>query len=487
MPRAHAVDYLFVLAGLLIALGVIGCHSNPPVIDEIEQAVADLEEDALCDLARDLFAEPMTAPPLYASNDGSCAAIDPDTLDDADARQLFADPACQDTVAYGGTSWKAFCEDNLLDNEQTRTTIGNPDAWSNHDPSVTEHVETRWTAPQEVRMRLASVDQTPLARPFRKQVEYRRIDGCALGLHVYRQDLAATDAKPLILIHGGGWKYRGLGAVAGLGTMAPHFTSRGYVVFAPFYRLIETADGPAACHGASGADILADIEAAFAWVREHGARYGARSDGPIAVAGQSAGGHLAAYLATLHPTAIDRGLLLYPAPDLGFFARGVQPGGIYDGRFESSQGLLVSFFAQPDVTTPEGLDLADPEMARNSFPPIIQTDPRRYPVLEIVHGDADTTVPVELSTRLCQALDPTESPSHSAYTSGGEQRLCGDAGSRLTVVDGADHILDLRCFSGRAAELLDHLSPELDTLCTPGSVEGEATVQSTLVAAYRRF
>lgn len=477
-------DARILLMGLLAAGLFQGCASTGG-----DRPIAELEDRAICELTERLFARNMSPTPLYTSDGGECREVEADSLDQEGGRSLFADADCSVGVEYGGESWRTFCDENLLGNERTRTTLGNPDAWSNLDTSVTERIETRWMAAQDVRLQLASVNQTEgNPRPYLKRVEYRREGDCALGMQIYRQDLAATGSRPLLLIHGGGWKYRGLGAVAGLGTLAPNFTSRDYVVFAPFYRLIETADGPPACHGFEGKDILDDIDAALAWVLHNGDRYGANMDLPISVVGQSAGGHLAAYLSTYQPEQVERGLLLYPAPDLGFFAEQLKPGGIYEGRFGASQGLLLSFLDQPGVSTAADIDLSDPELVRNSFPPIIQQDPRRYPILETVHGDADTTVPVELSVRLCQALNPDQSPSDAAYEGGGQTLSCGpEEGNRLTVVKGANHILDLRCFSGRATELLGRLSPELGNLCPPGSPEGEALVRSTLEAAFGRF
>ena len=95
-------------------------------------------------------------------------------------------------------------------------------------------------------------------------------------------------------------------------------------------------------------------------------------------------------------------------------------------------------------------------------------------------------MPVELSVRLCQALDPAEEPQGSAYEDGDLERACGAKGE-LTVVAGADHILDLRCFAGRNAEVMGQLFEGASSLCPAGSRDGARQVREALEAAYAKF
>ena len=476
-PSAHP---LLSSISVVLLFSSLGCGSSGPI-----------EQAALCEVAKDAFSRNMDFEPLYSEESGACRALDVDELEQAGARELFADSGCSTSVSYAGEPWKAFCENNLLANDRTRNYIGNPDAWADLDPTVTQRVETRWNLSQGTTLHLATVNQTnDRKRPYLKRVGYRKVDGCALGMHVYKSNPGATRLKPLLFFHGGGWRNRGLAAIAGIDTSAPNLTDKGYVVFAPFYRLLMDSDGPEACHNADGQEILDDIEAAFQWIFDHGQEFGMdprwAQERKLSVMGQSAGGHLAAYLATYHPESVERGILLYPAPDLGFFAQNIKAGGLYENRFQSSRTLLLNFFPQPGVTDPADLNAAAPEIRRNSFPDVIQPDPSRFPPLSIIHGTADTTVPVELSTRLCQALDPAETPQDTAYAGGGQTLSCG-AKSTLTAVEGANHMLDLRCFTGDKAAIMDRLLPEAAALCPAGSRSASRKVRAALEDAYAQF
>ena len=448
------------------------------------------EDLALCEAAKKFFSnQKMDLEPLFQKDGTACEALSAKKLSVDGARELFSDSRCSQPVSFGGEPWERFCNDNLLGNDRTKNHLGNPDAWTALDPSASERIETLWALSQDTTLHLAVINQTEnRRRPYLKRVEYRRENGCALGMHVYKSDPNAESLKAAMFIHGGGWKYRGISAVAGIGTAVPNLTDRGYVVFAPFYRLLGTADGPTACQNAAGKDILADIDAALQWVLDNGESFGVAwgTEKKVSLMGQSAGGHLAAYLATYHPETIERGILMYPAPDLGFFTAGIKPGGLYDGEFEKSQELLLAFFPQDGVTNAVDLDLDDPEIRRNSFPDVIQPDPSPYPPLDMVHGDVDTTVPVELTTRLCAALDPAETPSPDAYSGGNLSTACGPE-SRLTIVGGANHALDLRCASGRKANTLAKLKKDGTSLCPAGSQAGAERVRKALLAAYAKF
>ncbi len=474
---AHPLLFLISVAACLSSSG---CGSSGPI-----------ERSALCELAKDAFSRKMDFEPLYTEDSGACRALSVGELEAAGARELFADAGCGTAVSYAGEPWTAFCDNNLLGNERTRNYIGNPEAWSDLDPTVSHRVETRWNLSQGATLHLMTVNQTQdRKRPYLKRVEYRKADGCALGMHIYKSNPGATQLKPLLFFHGGGWRYRGLAAITGIDTSAPNLTDKGYVVFAPFYRLLLDSDGPEACHNADGREILDDIEAAFQWIFDHGQDFGMdpkwAQERKLSVMGQSAGGHLAAYLATYHPESVERGILLYPAPDLGFFAENIKAGGLYENRFLSSRKLLLGFFPQPGVTDPANLDPSAAEVRRNSFPDVIEPDPSRFPPLSVIHGSADTTVPVELSTRLCQALDPAESPRDTAYTGGDQALSCGEK-SRLTVVKGANHMLDLRCFTGKKASIMDRLLPEAAALCPAGSASASRKVRAALEEAYSHF
>jgi acetyl esterase/lipase len=84
----------------------------------------------------------------------------------------------------------------------------------------------------------------------------------------------------VIMVHGGGWRS---GNKALNVAMAQHLALNGFVVVSIEYRLSLEAKYPAAVH---------DVKAAIRWAREHAQEYQINSN-KIAVAGYSAGGHLA--------------------------------------------------------------------------------------------------------------------------------------------------------------------------------------------------
>ncbi len=124
-----------------------------------------------------------------------------------------------------------------------------------------------------------------------RDVVYRTVDGHDLALDVYRPD--DTEIYPAVLqIHGGGW-------VGGNKEQeeagARDLASNGFVVFVVEYRLAPADPYPAA---------LEDLQAALAWVRANAPVYGADPDA-VGAFGSSAGGHLAALLATVDGPQVD--------------------------------------------------------------------------------------------------------------------------------------------------------------------------------------
>lgn len=89
----------------------------------------------------------------------------------------------------------------------------------------------------------------------------------------------------ILIIHGGGWRS---GSKEQHHALAQRLASLGYVCFTPEYRLSTHALFPAAVH---------DLKAAIRWIRKNANTYQIDNE-KIAVMGFSAGGELAAFLAT---------------------------------------------------------------------------------------------------------------------------------------------------------------------------------------------
>ncbi|MFI6873595.1 alpha/beta hydrolase [Streptomyces sp. NPDC050400] len=166
----------------------------------------------------------------------------------------------------------------------------------------------------EARRILAAAPTSPLPVPAVGHVADRRIPGPPgapeIPVRIYVPDApegTATARPVVVFFHGGGWVLCGLDSHDG--------TARGLcrdadaVVVSVDYRLAPEAPFPAA---------VEDAYAALCWVAGHAAQLGADA-GALTVAGDSAGGNLAAVVALL---ARDRGgpriarqVLVYPVTD----------------------------------------------------------------------------------------------------------------------------------------------------------------------------
>lgn len=125
-----------------------------------------------------------------------------------------------------------------------------------------------------------------------------------VGLRVYRPGPEPTGV--LVYMHGGGWV---TGSVASHDATCRHLAaSSHWVVASVAYRRPPENPFPAA---------VEDAWAATTWVAAHAEELGRRSDA-LAVAGDSAGGNLAAVVARLardHGLELARQILLYPVID----------------------------------------------------------------------------------------------------------------------------------------------------------------------------
>ncbi|NOT90881.1 MAG: alpha/beta hydrolase [Ferruginibacter sp.] len=101
----------------------------------------------------------------------------------------------------------------------------------------------------------------------------------------YPQQKTDTLRTAIIIIHGGGWRS---GNRTQHQPLAQQLAALGYVCFTPEYRLSTEALFPAAIY---------DLKAAVRWVRDHAEKYQIDT-AKIVAAGFSAGGELAAFLAT---------------------------------------------------------------------------------------------------------------------------------------------------------------------------------------------
>jgi acetyl esterase/lipase len=237
-----------------------------------------------------------------------------------------------------------------------------------------------------------------------KDIEYARVDATALGLDLYSP--AKQKGAIIVWVHGGAWRSGSKG-----GMPLKDLVESGYPVASVDYRLSTAARFPAQAH---------DIKAAIRFLRANGKKLGIDA-GQIVVAGDSAGGHLAALVGVSNG---DKGL----------------EGEVGEYRDQSSnvQGI-ISFFGGSDLTTilsqstPHGLKVREPaldlllggqpdkveELAKQASP-VFYVD-RNDPPLLLLHGDRDPQMPINQAHQL-----------EGAYEKVG-------AKARLKVVHGAGH------------------------------------------------
>ncbi len=265
-----------------------------------------------------------------------------------------------------------------------------------------------------------------VAAPFRgrgvqkvKNIEFRRVAGHVVKLDVYRQPGGASGRPALLYIHGGGWTV-GDKREQGLPLMH-HLARNGWVCFTANYRLSPGATFP---------DHLIDAKAALVWIKEHAEEYGA-DPSFIAIAGGSAGGHIAALVAlTEGEPHYQPG---FESADTTVQAA-VPTYGIYDvtNRLGAQSAQFVPMFMEPIVMKAFLED--EPEKYRDASPIDLVHDD--LPPFLVVQGDRDTLAPVQEARAFVDRL------------------LEADARVIYMEFPGAQHIFDI-FYSYQSAQMIE--------------------------------
>ncbi|CAA0118352.1 Uncharacterised protein [BD1-7 clade bacterium] len=378
------------------------------------------------------------------------------------------------------TSFSSYCFDDLL-GKNVENDLGNADSWVGNGSTRYDGLNAKnrkWEPAWGASIDIYGVSPKGNNMPYMKRIEYKQADDCALEMRVYKRDINQENLKPLMLIHGGGWRLRGL-AFAGAEAVVSHYTERGFIVFAPFYRLIGNSDGPKACQESKGVDISADINDAFNFMKAHGELLGAKADEKPILVGQSAGAGLSGWLSLQRPSEVKKVVLYYPPIAFRSFLK-LELADFYNGRFKGALETLSTYSNDPSFPTRNIDSLTTFELAY-SLPYQIRENNAEHPDFFIMQGNADQEVPIEQSTALCEALEGM-APGQ-ASTDAGMYR-CGD-NSTLYIIDKADHAFDLRCLTNiipgfvRAA-----LKPEqLARLC-PATMKAEPAAMEAIRASF---
>ncbi len=401
---------------------------------------------------------PLNAKPLFTLVGNDCRRVAPAEISRLQGVQrYFADGDCRQSINVTAMSQQQFCR-NQFDGRR----VGNG--------ALLPVGSSAWYLSPGTRSDFALVSTAGLVQPWVNARRYKTVETdagtCVLEMRIYKNDIAATGLRPMLALHGGNWQYRSRGML-GIEATVTQFTARGFVIFAPFYRLAGDAEGTEACRNARGEEILADVGDALAWVNEQAAAYGA-DNGKVVVTWQSAGAHLAAWLATHYPQQIARALLLYPPTDMADYLQQWQQGG--PGVSPDGVDALRTFLK---LAGPEEIDLSMPLVQDNSLPQIVVQAPAEFPPMFLIHGSADDVVPMRQSARLCNALagNPDTGPAPMALDDEDASiRVdCDQRGSQFHAIAGAGHMLDF-C-----------LTP---SLCAAGTAEGRGAARQALRQGY---
>jgi alpha-L-fucosidase 2 len=207
-------------------------------------------------------------------------------------------------------------------------------------------------------------------------VEYGRADGVSLRLNACVPD-GAGPFPAVILVHGGGWNS---GDKAGgpkralISPMEDPLAQAGFAWFSINYRLAPAHPYPAA---------IEDVETAIRWVRAHAADYHLDLR-RLAIAGESAGGHLVALAAVRADasTQVAAVVVFYGRFDMLADAR------IQGGRLAGNLAQFVASDHLDERTTAVLREASSLDKVHAGLPPFL-----------LLHGTKDDHVPYH------QALD----------------------------------------------------------------------------------
>jgi acetyl esterase/lipase len=185
------------------------------------------------------------------------------------------------------------------------------------------------------------------------------------------------------------------------------FCGRGYTVFAV---------RPGSVSKFTGLEMLDHLQQGIRWVKDHAAEYGV-DPARLGMTGASAGGHLASLAAVAGSaersmdTSVHAVGVFFPPTDLIAFA---------GGRPDLRDGSRISAILRAIGFNDRLEGVTDQQIADT----LIQLSPARRvsgnePAFLLIHGDADTVVPLKQSEMLLEALKSKAVPARLIVKEGG--------------------------------------------------------------------
>lgn len=248
-------------------------------------------------------------------------------------------------------------------------------------PYSTEDVP--WPRPRRTPPLLEMADQRRRYL-YRSTVPYG--DSAEQVLDVWRTPELVRPAPVLLFIPGGAWLH-GSRRHQGHALMS-HLASRGWLCLAVDYRVSPRHRWPR---------HVMDVKAAIAWARANAESFGG-DPGFVAVAGASAGGHLAALAGTSYgdqdfdaelgtgDTTVDAVVSLYGRYD-------------WEDRSTPERDRFMGFLEHLIVKESQQ---SNPELYRAASP-LARISPQAPPFF-VVHGDADSVIPVAQARAFVERL-----------------------------------------------------------------------------------
>ncbi|MBV6397365.1 MAG: Acetyl esterase [Anaerolineales bacterium] len=233
-----------------------------------------------------------------------------------------------------------------------------------------------------------------------RDVIYCTNDGIPLKMDILFPFNGYGPWPAVLYVHGGGWiggsKLDQFGDVD-----VPALREGGYIAVAVSYRLAPQYPFPS---------MIQDVKCAVRYLRAHAAEYNLDPD-HIGVRGASAGGHIAALLATADESA------LWDVGEYANYSSRVQAAVNMFGPADLADASLAPALSRLGPLLFGTSDLTDALL--HSASPVTYVSADDAPML-LIHGDRDTLVPLKQSSLLLAALTAEGVPAELIVVQGGE-------------------------------------------------------------------